>query len=334
MHCHFFVLISLFTLLYATTISSKPVKFSNHSDVAITKLTQIARFTSDGKLLNGHSLLVSNPLDHFTFLEPKNGCGKGKFLATETLKSKNCKYATNGGFYVKSNGNCHGNLVIDGNLKQTAAKKMAHFGMTKSGKYLVGYFGEEKLKELHSKDPILQMISGLIWLVKDGQNNVDNAKDVEDPSLQESGTFNQFIEVRASRLAIGHNVDGELMILSMDGDGNAQKGMNLHELADYMIGLGAVNAVNLDGGGSVIFLENGVQASYASDGCSGGNPDTRCERAVATLTCVYDKSPELEITQPVIVKKTEKVVEEIVVYYYNDFVDTVLTKFSGSIQPC
>lgn len=37
------------------------------------------------------------------------------------------------------------------------------------------------------------------------------------------------------------------MLVELDGDGNQPKGFNLYELADLMISLGAVNAINLDG---------------------------------------------------------------------------------------
>jgi N-acetylglucosamine-1-phosphodiester alpha-N-acetylglucosaminidase len=41
--------------------------------------------------------------------------------------------------------------------------------------------------------------------------------------------------------------------------------MNLYELAQAMVDLGAVNAINLDGGGSATLLVNGTLVNYPSD---------------------------------------------------------------------
>lgn len=76
---------------------------------------------------------------------------------------------------------------------------------------------------------------------------MSEAVKIEDLTFQETGTPNHFVTVRASRLAIGHDKKGRLMIVELDGDGNHNKGFNLYELADLMIQLGAVNAINLDG---------------------------------------------------------------------------------------
>jgi hypothetical protein len=44
-------------------------------------------------------------------------------------------------------------------------------------------------------------------------------------------------------------------------------GLNLHELADLLISQGAMEAVNLDGGGSVSLVIDGIVVNAPSDLC-------------------------------------------------------------------
>ena len=45
--------------------------------------------------------------------------------------------------------------------------------------------------------------------------------------------------------------------------------MSLHSFADILIQLGAVNAINLDGGGSETAVVNGTLVNHPSDMCPG-----------------------------------------------------------------
>ena len=60
---------------------------------------------------------------------------------------------------------------------------------------------------------------------------------------------------RHPRTAIGATEDGKLVIVVCDGrNKRGSAGMTLPELADKMISLGCVEAINLDGGGSSTFV--------------------------------------------------------------------------------
>ncbi len=52
------------------------------------------------------------------------------------------------------------------------------------------------------------------------------------------------------RTAVGYTPEGELLLVVVDGRQTASTGMTLIELADLFVGLGAREALNLDGGGS------------------------------------------------------------------------------------
>lgn len=55
---------------------------------------------------------------------------------------------------------------------------------------------------------------------------------------------------KAPHTGIGLSADGHLFILAIDGRHKESQGMNLGEMADFMIKIGCVSAISLDGGGS------------------------------------------------------------------------------------
>jgi hypothetical protein len=154
------------------------------------------------------------------------------------------------------------------------------------GNYYIGYVNADTPKQ--DDDEFTELISGVIWLVRNKQPYVSQSASVEDMSVQESGT--SFVDLRASRLGIGHDQNGNLMIVQFDGDGNHHKGPNLYELAQVMIDLGAVNAINLDGGGSTTVVQDDILVNTISDGCGASeiSPIERCARKVTTITCIHD----------------------------------------------
>lgn len=60
------------------------------------------------------------------------------------------------------------------------------------------------------------------------------------------------------RTAAGVTVEGDLLVVVVDGRQRASRGVSLVELADIMLGLGSVEAINLDGGGSSTLVVDGV----------------------------------------------------------------------------
>ncbi|WP_433164195.1 phosphodiester glycosidase family protein [Kribbella sp. CA-247076] len=100
-------------------------------------------------------------------------------------------------------------------------------------------------------------ISGNHQLAKDGQVPAD----VPDADL-------------APRTAIGFDADGSrMLLLTVDGRATGSRGLSLKEMGQLMIGLGADDALNLDGGGSSTMLarEPGTAApQVVNDPSDGG----------------------------------------------------------------
>lgn len=103
-----------------------------------------------------------------------------------------------------------------------------------------------------------QAISGGPFLVRDGKPWIDGEA--------EGFSAESFINTRHPRTAVGIARNGDLLLVAVDGRSKLSSGMTLPELAEYMVRLGAVRAINLDGGGSTtMWLRAGV-VNAPSDG--------------------------------------------------------------------
>ena len=106
-------------------------------------------------------------------------------------------------------------------------------------------------------DAATTVVSGGPLLVENGRVNVRTAEEQMAPDIARG---------RAPRTAIGLKQDGTLLMLVVDGRSSASAGMTLAELAQYFVKLGAVSAVNYDGGGSSEMVINGKIVNKPSDG--------------------------------------------------------------------
>ncbi|HAR61894.1 MAG: hypothetical protein DKM50_08005 [Candidatus Margulisiibacteriota bacterium] len=120
---------------------------------------------------------------------------------------------------------------------------------------------------------VIQSISGGPWLVKNGSTLIDG----KDQGFNE----NSFVNAKHPRTAIGVNSNGELLIVTVDGRKKYSVGLSLKELAEYLIQLGAVEAINLDGGGSTSMVVKGLYVN---------GPSENSPRPIANALLVFDKS--------------------------------------------
>jgi exopolysaccharide biosynthesis protein len=70
----------------------------------------------------------------------------------------------------------------------------------------------------------------------------------------------------APRTAIARLKDNRVAFIVVDGRSSVSRGVTLSELADILLSLGAIDAMNLDGGGSSTMVVNGTVANVPSDG--------------------------------------------------------------------
>lgn len=92
-------------------------------------------------------------------------------------------------------------------------------------------------------------------------------------------------ESDADRTAIGYTADGKVILFVCDGRINSSNGAGLDQVARIMKGLGCVDALNLDGGGSTAMLVAGERVNSLETSYSGGSEN----RKVATNVGLYLK---------------------------------------------
>ncbi|HUR48528.1 MAG TPA: phosphodiester glycosidase family protein [Acidimicrobiales bacterium] len=105
---------------------------------------------------------------------------------------------------------------------------------------------------VHAPDAEMTSVGGYPVLVEDGRPVYLSAND-------------GFTRSRHPRTVAGRTADGTILLVTVDGrQPCCSIGMTLPETADLMVALGAVEAINLDGGGSTTFVAHGVMVNHPS----------------------------------------------------------------------
>ncbi len=126
--------------------------------------------------------------------------------------------------------------------------------------------GAERWREVQ------EAVSGGPWLIRNGKVLI---------AQEQGGGFNlqSFVERRHPRTAVGRTAEGELIWITVDGRQPQSQGATTLELAQILARYGAVDAINLDGGGSTTLVVRNLVVNSPSDGT---------ERPVANAWLVYD----------------------------------------------
>lgn len=186
--------------------------------------------------------------------------------------------AVNAGFFDTGPGTCppldlikiEGELVSTNRLTGAAQRSI---GVDTEGRALIDWVaaGEDW-------PAAWSAIGSYPSLVTDGAIRLEPDKDSD------------FFDGRHPRTALGLTADGHLLIVTVDGRTSAGRGMTLHQLAQHLLNLGAVHAVNLDGGGSTAMWIDGQSingvVSHPSDN---GSADHFGERAVSDVLLVFSE---------------------------------------------
>ncbi|MBB5931407.1 exopolysaccharide biosynthesis protein [Streptomyces echinatus] len=109
------------------------------------------------------------------------------------------------------------------------------------------------------------IVSAAPTLVKDGSIDIDAAAEgFVDPPYTSFGYA--WASVRQPRTLAGIDKLGRLLLVTVDGRlTNGSEGFTVYESAAFMKSLGAVQAINLDGGGSTAMTVNGKLVNHPSD---------------------------------------------------------------------
>ncbi|KAM3614525.1 uncharacterized protein V6R79_015768 [Siganus canaliculatus] len=239
--------------------------------------------------VHGHMTVVHDPLRTLSVLEPggPGGCERSHRVTVEdTAEAAGCLYALNAGFFNTSSNQCLGNVVSDGRMVQDSmGVQNAQFGIREDGSLVFGYLSRDDV--LDQSNPFVQLVSGVVWLLRNGEVYINQSLTAECDKTQEKEMFRGFVDVLSARTVVGHDADGNLILFHVDGQ-TERRGMNLWEVADFLKNSGVINAVNLDGGGSSSFVMNGALVSYPPDQCK-SDSRWRCARRVSTVLCVHPR---------------------------------------------
>lgn len=251
-----------------------------------------------------HMYTAKDPLHHFSVLQPMRGCGSLDTPSSTADANGGCDVATNGGFFIPGDDvtdhKCIGPIVSDGYWRHKEHRNNVMFGIRapREGDTNTTYFFGYMDPETMSSTRWLQLLSGVVWLVRDGKVNVQDSMKYENFTAQRSGDGEHFRTLKAPRLSVGVNGAGELMLLAVDGSEPDWEGLSLDDVAKILVAMGAVQAINLDGGGSVSVFEGDDIVNIPSDVCPETTfPKYRCARKVSSVLCLHPySSPKITRT--------------------------------------
>lgn len=224
---------------------------------------------SDGYFTSIHVLIV-NPKEHAIL--PVRATGES--VKRETVATLANRYgafaAVNGGFW-KLNGKPAGILKIAHHWHGTPVKPRAAIGWTNNGEtviidrvltnYDLNNCPDESLIEVFpvsdSLNTTAQQWKEMEHIVGGTPVLISMGKVIEDYSAEQ--TIESFLTKKYPRTAIGIKTSGDWVFVVVDGRFYGfLGGMTIKELADFMLELGCVEALNLDGGGSSTLVVDGV----------------------------------------------------------------------------
>ncbi|PRD34502.1 UNVERIFIED_CONTAM: Neurogenic locus Notch protein-acetylglucosamine-1-phosphodiester alpha-N-acetylglucosaminidase [Trichonephila clavipes] len=236
------------------------------------------------KTVRGHYVIVFNPIKTLSVLEPDQpgGCSLNiRQTVAATSKKNNCVVAINAGYFDTKDGKCLGNVISDGRTAHDSKGiQNAHFGLTKDEQIFIGYISEDSVLSGN----ILQLVGGVVWIIRNGTGFVNSSKKLECEKTEETGPMDHFANILSARTAVGHDKDGNVVLVQVDGKSSTD-GVNLYDMEILLKEFGLVNAINLDGGGSSTLVINGTTANYPYDSCDDQN--FACDRKVSTVLCVH-----------------------------------------------
>ena len=224
-------------------------------------------------------ILEANPKDYFVDLdlgikgkhEKVSSIVKQKFL-----QNKNIVGGINAGFFIFGTNKEHLGLLIDDGLYYSPpSSDFIDWIYYKKGFSTI--VNLEKYDQAFLSN--LQKVAH--WAIGTSYSLIQNGK----INLQNSERFDH-AKYRHPRTLLGEKADGTFLLVVADGRSSASLGLNAQQSAELMQTLGAVNAVNLDGGGSstMVLVENGIPKLKNKPSNPGG-----AERPVGSVLLAYKK---------------------------------------------
>jgi exopolysaccharide biosynthesis protein len=100
------------------------------------------------------------------------------------------------------------------------------------------------------------IVGGIPQLIRNGKIEI---------TWEKEKTSQSFVETRHPRTAAAKLKDGKFLMITVDGRSEESAGIDLQNLAELLLELGATDALNLDGGGSTTMFVDGKVVNKPSD---------------------------------------------------------------------
>ncbi len=143
----------------------------------------------------------------------------------------------------------------------------SQLSLTKSQTVIAYDFQPQIDEERQLTQRFLMFDPGVVFKLEDVTNGVPqlikNGK--IDITWEQEKASKSFFETRHPRTAVARLKDGKFLMLTVDGRSESSGGISLQDLAEYLITLGAADAMNLDGGGSTTMFLDGKIVNHPSD---------------------------------------------------------------------
>ncbi|AOR25061.1 phosphodiester glycosidase family protein [Clostridium taeniosporum] len=232
------------------TTNIDEVKISKNKDDTI-ELYDI----TDNPKFKGHYLLVNDPKRIKIGVSSKLKT-EGE-TTSEIAENNDAVAAINGGAFVDktsvkwtgTGAYPNGIVISDGNTVWNSLDpdgKTELFGITKDGIMIVGKYSENELKKL-----------GVQQALSFGPELIINGKKTNIIGGGGAGL--------APRTAIGQKKDGTIILMVIEGRSIGSLGATYKEIQEIMYKLGAINAINLDGGKSTTMYYSGEIVNHVSN---------------------------------------------------------------------
>ncbi|MCH8979660.1 MAG: phosphodiester glycosidase family protein [Armatimonadetes bacterium] len=192
-------------------------------------------------------------------------------------------------------------------LQGEPADRLAQFGVGDEIQIQIAITGADWSKTT-------DVVGGGPFLVREGKLFIPYANE---------GFTEGFAANRHPRSAIGRTELGEIWLVTVDGRQTMSAGASLPELANIMLRLGCVEAINLDGGGSTALAVHGVVINRPSGGQ---------ERAVASSVLLFG-APGLVFAIPPPTDASLSVIAGMAVVKIGETAHYRLVDFEGETVP-
>lgn len=216
-----------------------------------------------GATFTGKMMVIADPSRVFIGTPRDEYNGQPGLSVPEICDRFGAIAAVNGGFFEDTNGVGNGGtplglVVSNGKLMAGGTSTIYNMmGFNEDGILICGKMTGQQALDMHIRD-------GLTcnpFLIVNGEGLNVSGK---------GGGLNP-------RTAVGQRADGAVLILIVDGRQATSLGASMSDLVDVMQSFGAVNAGNLDGGGSTVLYYNGaIQNVVMSIYGARGVPDAVC----------------------------------------------------------